>query len=92
MQEHFEDNANHQNDMIDLTHYLNLIKRNWISIFIFSVLVTGLSVFIALSLKSKYTATATLLIEAKEKKQFQLKMLSVLNRTKKNTTRRNSKY
>ncbi|MDW6003086.1 GumC family protein [Vibrio mangrovi] len=67
MQEHFEDNANHQNDMIDLTHYLNLIKRNWISIFIFSVLVTGLSVLIALSLKSKYTATATLLIEAKEK-------------------------
>ncbi|WNJ96097.1 polysaccharide biosynthesis tyrosine autokinase [Vibrio ruber] len=72
MQEHFEDNANHQNDMIDLTHYLNLIKRNWISIFIFSVLVTGLSVFIALSLKSKYTATATLLIEAKEKKAISI--------------------
>lgn len=72
MQEHFEDNANQQNDMIDLTHYLNLIKRNWISIFIFSVLVTGLSVFIALSLKSKYTATATLLIESKERQAISI--------------------
>ncbi|MDC0612064.1 polysaccharide biosynthesis tyrosine autokinase [Vibrio sp.] len=60
------------NDVIDITHYFELIKRKWLSILLFAVLVTGIAILITLSIPSKYTATATLLIEAQEKKAISI--------------------
>lgn len=62
------DEHNKSNDVIDVTHYFDLVKRKWLAILLFAILVTGIAALIALSIPSKYTATATLLIEAQEKK------------------------
>ncbi|MCE0493310.1 GumC family protein [Vibrio salinus] len=62
------DDNNKSSELIDISHYIDLIKRKWLAIIIFAILVTGITVLIALSMPSKYTATATLLIEAQEKK------------------------
>ncbi len=55
-------------DIIEFGHYIKLIKKNIISILLFSILITGLSVLVVLSLSPKFTATAVLLIEAQQKK------------------------
>jgi capsular exopolysaccharide synthesis family protein len=68
MQQIIEDKKMGAEEIIDLSHYVKLLKRSWLSIFIFAALVTGLVVLVVLSLTPKYTATATLMIEAQEKK------------------------
>jgi polysaccharide biosynthesis transport protein len=68
MQQIIEDKKMGAEEISDLSHYVKLLKRSWLSIFIFAALVTGLVVLVVLSLTPKYTATATLMIEAQEKK------------------------
>lgn len=71
------------NDIIDLGRYFNLVKRNWFKIFIFAVFVTIISILVALSLTSKYTATATLLIEAHEKQAVSIQDVVGIDTTQK---------
>jgi polysaccharide biosynthesis transport protein len=67
MQNITNDNVNNE-QMIDLSHYTNLLRKNWLSIILFSILVTFIAVLMVLQIAPKYTAHATLLIEEKEKK------------------------
>ncbi|MHA2939514.1 GumC family protein [Vibrio sp. RC27] len=55
-------------DIIDLSYYFKLLKQNWLKITLFTIMVTGLTVLLVLQMTPKYTATATLLIEAQENK------------------------
>lgn len=55
-------------DIIEFGHYIKLIKKNIASILLFSMLITGLTVLVVLSLTPRYTATAVLLIEAQQNK------------------------
>ncbi|USD67040.1 polysaccharide biosynthesis tyrosine autokinase [Vibrio sp. SCSIO 43136] len=57
-----------QEQMIDLGYYYHLIKTRWASIFLFAFLCTAISVLVVLSITPTYKATATLLIEASQKK------------------------
>ncbi|MDG3088259.1 polysaccharide biosynthesis tyrosine autokinase [Vibrio hannami] len=68
MQQLLEENKTNSEEIIDLSHYFRVLKKSWLSIFLFAVLVTGIAVLVVLSITPKYTATATLLIEAQEKK------------------------
>lgn len=55
-------------EVIDLTHYWHVIRRQAKKIIALSAVVTLLAVLVALVLTPKYKATATLLIEAEEAK------------------------
>lgn len=55
-------------EVIDLGHYLRVFKKSFLVVLLFSILVTGITVLTVFSIIPKYTATATLLIEAHEKK------------------------
>jgi polysaccharide biosynthesis transport protein len=68
MQQIIEDKKMVAEEIVDLSHYFTLLKKHWLSILTFVILVTGLAVLVALSLTPRYTATATLMIEAQEKK------------------------
>ncbi|RQW63882.1 GumC family protein [Vibrio viridaestus] len=67
MQQVFTKATSPEEDAIDIQHYIKLIYSNWLKIASFTVLITIIAVLIALQITPKYTATATLLIESKEK-------------------------
>ncbi|PWI34810.1 ATPase [Vibrio albus] len=68
MQELLQDKKVSSKEIIDLSHYFKVLKRSLAIIILFSVLVTGIAILVVFSITPKYTATATLLIEAHEKK------------------------
>jgi polysaccharide biosynthesis transport protein len=72
MQQIIEDKKMVAEEIVDLSHYFTLLKKHWLSILTFVILVTGLAVLVALSLTPVYTATATLMIEAQEKKAISI--------------------
>lgn len=55
-------------EVIDLSAYLNVIKRNKWRILSFAIVATLLTIMVTLTLVPKYVATATLLIEAEQAK------------------------
>ena len=55
-------------EVIDLTHYWNVVRRQMKKIIALSAVTTLISVLVVLSLTPKYSATTTLLIEANESK------------------------
>lgn len=59
---------NQSEQVFDLYPYVKQLKKSWFPILLFCALVTGTAVYVLMSIPSKYTATATLLIEAKDKK------------------------
>ncbi len=59
---------NNSEDIIDLSVYVNVIKRAKWRILGFAIIVTLLTIMVALTLVPKYVATATLLIEAEQAK------------------------
>jgi capsular exopolysaccharide synthesis family protein len=83
MQEMIEDKKMATEEAIDISHYFKLLKSSWLAIVTFSVLVTGLAVLIVLSLTPKYMATATLLIEAQEKKAVSIQEVVGIDSTQK---------
>ncbi|WED20645.1 polysaccharide biosynthesis tyrosine autokinase [Vibrio sp. JC009] len=68
MQQLLEEKKVESEEIIDLTHYFKVLRKSWLSILLFAILVTGITVLVVLSITPKYTATATLLIEAQETK------------------------
>lgn len=68
MQQLIQDSKSGSEEIIDLSHYIKVLKQSALKIILFSFLVTALAVLVVLQLTPKYTATATLLIEAQEKK------------------------
>ncbi len=66
---HGLDNSIPQNEekVIDVGKYITLVKRNWLKISLFTLLVTLVTALFVFSLTPKYTATATLLIEPEVK-------------------------
>ncbi len=66
---HGLDNSIPQNEekVIDVGKYITLVKRNWLKITLFTLLVTIVTALFVFSLTPKYTATATLLIEPEVK-------------------------
>ncbi|SDH19672.1 capsular exopolysaccharide family [Vibrio xiamenensis] len=66
---HGLDNSIPQNEekVIDVGKYITLVKRNWLKISLFTLLVTIVTALFVFSLTPKYTATATLLIEPQVK-------------------------
>ncbi len=66
---HGLDNSIPQNEekVIDVGKYITLVKRNWLKISLFTLLVTIVTALFVFSLTPKYTATATLLIEPEVK-------------------------
>ncbi|MDC5842293.1 GumC family protein [Vibrio europaeus] len=56
-----------QEHLIDLGYFFHLIKKRWLSISLFTLLCTAISVLVALSINPTYKATATLLIESAPK-------------------------
>lgn len=61
-----------QDRTIDLGYYYHLVKSRWLSIAAFTTLCTAIAVLFALSITPTYTATATLLIEASQKKAISI--------------------
>ena len=70
-------------EVIDLSAYLNVIKRNKWRILSFAVVVTLLTIMVALTLIPRYTATATLLIEAEQSKAVSFDEVYGLDSSKK---------
>ncbi|MDA8940063.1 polysaccharide biosynthesis tyrosine autokinase [Pseudoalteromonas marina] len=70
-------------EVIDLSAYLNVIKRNKWRILSFALVVTLLITLIALTLIPRYTATATLLIEAEQSKAVSFDEVYGLDSSKK---------
>jgi capsular exopolysaccharide synthesis family protein len=70
-------------EIIDLGAYLSVIKRAKWRILGFAIVVTLLTIMIALTLIPKYTATATLLIEAEQTKAVSFDEIYGLDSTKK---------
>ncbi|MGX9418455.1 GumC family protein [Vibrio sp. WJH972] len=68
MQQVLQDSNSDQEEFIDLSHYLKVLKQSWLKIILFTFMVTVLAILIVLQITPKYTATATLLIEAQENK------------------------
>jgi polysaccharide biosynthesis transport protein len=83
MQQIIEDKKMAAEEIIDLSHYFKVLKRSWLAIVTFSILVTGLAVLVVLSLTPKYTATATLMIEAQEKKAVSIQEVVGIDSTQK---------
>lgn len=52
--------------IIDIGYYIHLVKKRWISVLLFSILCTTVSVYYAMSIVPTYKATATLLIESSQ--------------------------
>ncbi len=77
------ENKHSSEEIIDFSHYLKLIVDNWFKIFIFASIVTAVSVLVVLQITPKYTATATLLIEAQEKKAVSIQEVVGIDSTKK---------
>ncbi|KHD26327.1 ATPase [Vibrio caribbeanicus] len=65
------ENKEHE-PLIDIGYYAHIIKSRWISIFLFTVLCSAISILVALSLTPTYKATATLLIESSQKKAISI--------------------
>jgi len=59
-------------DVIDFSHYTRVVIDSWLKIALFCFMVSMLSVLLVLQMTPKYTATATLLIEAQEKKAISI--------------------
>ena len=68
MQQLLEEKKISSEEIIDLTHYFKILKRSLALILLFSVMVTGITILVVFSITPKYTATATLLIEAQQNK------------------------
>ncbi|WED20646.1 polysaccharide biosynthesis tyrosine autokinase [Vibrio sp. JC009] len=68
MQQLLEDKNFAQGEMIDFARYIKVLKRSFLSILFFATLFAVITAVVVLSITPKYTATATLLIEAQEKK------------------------
>lgn len=77
-------NENPQSEeVIDLSAYLTVIKRNKWSILSFALVVTLLTIMVTLTLIPRYTATATLLIEAEQSKAVSFDEVYGLDSSKK---------
>ncbi|ETJ48323.1 GumC family protein [Pseudoalteromonas agarivorans] len=77
------ESINNSEDVIDLGTYINVIKRAKWRIFSFAVVVTLLTIMVALTLIPKYVATATLLIEAEQAKAVSFQEIYGLDSNKK---------
>ncbi|MFB9135746.1 GumC family protein [Vibrio olivae] len=82
---HGLDNSIPQNEekIIDIGKYFTLIKRNWLKVSLFTILVTIVTALIVFSLTPKYTATATLLIEPEVQKVVSFEDLVGVDTSKK---------
>ncbi|WP_273049459.1 polysaccharide biosynthesis tyrosine autokinase [Pseudoalteromonas sp.] len=80
---HISDKPSNNDEVIDLGAYLNVIKRAKWRILGFATVVTLLTIMVTLTLIPKYTATATLLIEAEQTKAVSFDEIYGLDSTKK---------
>lgn len=74
---------NNNEEVIDLGAYLNVIKQSKWKILGFAIVVTLLTIMVALTLVPKYVATATLLIESEQTKAVSFDEIYGLDSTKK---------
>ncbi len=72
MSNNLQGNIQEREKIIDVGYYWHLIKMRWLSVALFTLLCTAISVLIALSITPTYKATATLLIESSEKKAISI--------------------
>tara|TARA_R110002020_G_scaffold172410_2_gene362758 strand:- start:2852 stop:5059 length:2208 start_codon:yes stop_codon:yes gene_type:complete len=77
------DSIKNNDDVIDLGAYFNVVKRAKWRILSFSIVVTLLTIMVALTLIPKYVATATLLIEAEQAKAVSFQEIYGLDSNKK---------
>ena len=77
------ENTTSNEEIIDLVAYLNIIKRAKWRILSFALIVTFLTIMVTLTLIPKYTATATLLIEAEQTKAVSFQEIYGLDSNKK---------
>ena len=82
MNTHSEKPSNNE-EVIDLGAYLNVIKQSKWKILGFAIVVTLLTIMVALTLVPKYVATATLLIESEQTKAVSFDEIYGLDSTKK---------
>ncbi|MGX9418464.1 GumC family protein [Vibrio sp. WJH972] len=81
MQHVLQDSNTHY--IIDLSRYLKVLRQNWFKILLFSSLVTILSILVLVQIAPKYTATATLLIEAQEAQAVSIQSIPGIDSTQK---------
>jgi len=77
------ESINNNEEIIDLDAYFNVVKRAKWRILGFSIVVTLLTIMVALTLVPKYVATATLLIEAEQAKAVSFQEIYGLDSNKK---------
>lgn len=80
---HISENPSNNEEIINLGAYLNIIKRAKWRILGFSIVVTLLTIMVTLTLIPKYSATATLLIEAEQTKAVSFEEIYGSDSTKK---------
>ncbi|GAA61198.1 protein-tyrosine kinase [Pseudoalteromonas sp. BSi20652] len=76
-------NLKSDDEVIELGIYINVIKRAKWRILSFAIVVTLLAIMVTLTLVPKYTATATLLIEAEQTKAVSFEEVYGLDSNKK---------
>ncbi|WP_339685736.1 polysaccharide biosynthesis tyrosine autokinase [uncultured Pseudoalteromonas sp.] len=80
---HISEKSSNNEEVIDLSTYLNVIKRSKWQILGFATVITLLAIMVTLTLIPKYNATATLLIEAEQTKAVSFEEVYGLDSTKK---------
>ncbi len=83
MQQIIQDKTSGSQEIIDISHYVRLLKQSWFKITLFSAMVTAVAVLVVLQITPQYTATATLLIEAQEKKAVSIQEVVGIDSTQK---------
>ncbi|MGX9418469.1 GumC family protein [Vibrio sp. WJH972] len=83
MQHTFQASKSGSGDIFDIWNNINILRQNWLKIVLFSVMVTVLTVLVMLQITPKYTATATLLIEAQEAQAVSIQSIPGIDSTQK---------
>jgi capsular exopolysaccharide synthesis family protein len=80
---HISESPSNNDEIVDLGAYINVIKRAKWRVLSFAIVITLLSIMVTLTLVPKYSATATLLIEAEQTKAVSFDEIYGLDSTKK---------
>ena len=78
-----KDQTMNNEEVIDLGKYLILLKKSWLKIAMFTILVTALTTLVVFSITPKYEATSTLLIEAQAQKAVSIEEVVGIDSTQK---------
>lgn len=70
-------------EVVNFGTYITILKKSWLTISLFTILCTAIAVLVVLSITPSYRATATILIEANQKKAVSIEEIVGIDSSKK---------